>query len=109
MKFIKPLFIIIGLIAIACHNEQNRKRTINRSNEDTVIKEIPDWYAPGSLGQRIDKKRRQQLNLPDLQNGFDSLQIRIWIDCGYRTSSLILLEYKRSQWHAMFYSFKTHY
>ena len=52
---------------------------------------------------------RTLLNLESLRNGFDSLQIRIWIDCGYNISGLIVIESKRYQWSAAFYSFKINY
>jgi hypothetical protein len=109
MKLIFLLLLGIGIILTSCNDDENKKGPITKANGDTVIKEIPEWYRTSGYTQKRDKKLYNLLNLPSLENGFDSFQVRILIDCGYETSNLIILENKKSQWNAAFYSFKIHY
>ena len=100
MKLVFLVLLGIGFILISCNEEENKKVPITKTNSDTVIKEIPEWYRTSGYTQKRDKKLYNLLNLPSLENGFDSFQVRILIDCGYETSNLIIFENKKSQWNA---------
>lgn len=109
MKFIKLFFLSFSFVGIGCKNNQKKAPESERAVGDTVIKEMPKWYEPNTPKQKIDSKVFELLNLDYLGNGFDSLQIRIWIDCGYEPSNIIVIEKKKSVWKAIFYSFTLHF
>lgn len=106
MKLIITSFITLSVISICCHNNYNKKPELKSTPNDTVTRDIPEWYASGNFTQKMDKRLNTLLQLESLQDGFDSLQIRVWIECGSNISSLIVLERKGNQWNAVFYSFK---
>ncbi len=109
MKLFMSLFITLSFIGICCNNDQNKNPELKSIPNDTVIMDIPEWYSTSNFTQKMDKKLEALLKLESLQKGFDSLQIRVWIDCGNKISSLIVLERERYQWNAVFYSFNIYY
>lgn len=109
MKLTVLPFIALSFISICCQNNDNKKPELKNTLNDTVIRDIPEWYSTGISTQKATKELHTLLKLESLQNGFDSLQIGIWIDCGNKISSLIVLERKKYQWKALFYSFKILY
>lgn len=109
MKLIMFLFITLSFISFCCNSDHNKKPELKSIRNDTLIRDIPEWYSTSNFSQRMVKKLHTLLKLESLQNGFDSLQIRIWIDCGDKISSLIVLERKGYQWNAVFYSFDIYY
>jgi len=71
-----------------------------------VEKDIPIWYEdkPELFYQLVSQKSKQ-LKLDKLENGFDSLQIRIWYDSALSNKDkLLILKYKNSKWKGFFYS-----
>jgi hypothetical protein len=94
MKLTMFLFITLNFISICCHNGHNKEPESKSTHNDTVIIDIPEWYTIGSFTQKMDKQLSALLNLESLRTGFDSLQIRIWIDCGRKLSNLIVLQRK---------------
>ena len=102
MKFITPLFITTVLITFSCTNVQEAPPVPYRSNNDSVVRDIPEWYRNSGFAKRYHKELLGKLKLRSLENGHDSLNIRILIDCGYNTSSLIMLERTQSELNAVF-------
>jgi len=106
MKLCIQLFLIVALIT-SCRNHHIKRLKSNSLKTDTLITDVPKWYNRSDLSEKRDAQVLNSLELASLQNGFDSLQIRIWIGCDYKTaSSLILFEKARSEWNAVFYWFK---
>ena len=93
--------VLFFLIAIICSLSCQRK-----SQKSIVEKDIPIWYEnkPDLFYQLISKKSKQ-LKLDKLENGFDSLQIRIWYDFALSNKDkLLILKYKNSKWKGFYYS-----
>ena len=97
------------LLIIGCQNNQSKKLEAERLDSNNVVKEVPEWYANSDSKRKEEQALFRQLKLDSLENGFDSLQIRIWIDCGYNVSDLILIERSKNGWNAVFYSFIAQY
>jgi hypothetical protein len=109
MKLTISLIIAFSFVSACNQVDHNKKPETKNTLNDTIIKDIPEWYSSSGFTQIMDKKIDTLLKLKPLVNGFDSLQIRIWIECGTRVSSLIVLERERHQWNAVFYSFNIYY
>ena len=109
MKTTLSLLIVTGVISLCCHNKRSIKSEQNDKQLNPISRDIPEWYSTSGFTQRADKIVEKLLKLDSLQNGFDSLQIRIWIDCGNKMCSLIKLEKKMSNWSADFYSYNILY
>lgn len=109
MKLVMFLFGALCFISVSYHNNNSKETEFKGTQNDTVIRDIPEWYSNSSFTKKIDARLSTLLKLEPLQNGFDSLQIRIWVDCRNKASSLIILERKKDQWDAIFYSFKISY
>lgn len=99
--------MVVGLIFFSCKDHYIKRLRSNSPKTGTVIKDVPKWYNDSHLSKKRDEQLRNSLGLESLQGGFDSLQIRIWVGCDYKTpGSLILFEKVRSEWNAVFYWFK---
>ncbi len=82
--------------------------TVGQTSTDTskFKSEIPTW-AEGrqDLFFSLAQQKRQQLSLQDLQNGFDSLQIRFWYDYSLFTQrDLLIISRTNSTWTAFVYN-----
>jgi hypothetical protein len=71
---------------------------------DTVKKEIPtDQKGRPSLFYQLDKQKATQLGLEPIESGFDSLEIRIWLDYSLAWNKpLIILTRKNGEWSGRF-------
>src|ERR1700722_7814457 len=71
---------------------------------DTVKKEIPlDRKGKPTLSYQSDKQKAAQLRLEPIESGFDSLEIRIWLDYSMPwNKSLIILTRKNGEWNGRF-------
>jgi hypothetical protein len=106
MKFLFLALIFFLLNSIGCNNIAGENPNEEKYRNDTVIRDIPEFYHILWKTSKIHDKLRKLLKLNSLENGFDSLQIRILIDCGQlEPSSLLLFEKAGSEWRAVFYSF----
>lgn len=72
------------------------------TSTDTVIQEIPrDSRGRPSLSYLSDVESARNLKLDTLQNGFDSLQIRIWYGYARNDSGqLVILKRTNDRWSA---------
>ncbi|WP_046369059.1 hypothetical protein [Flavihumibacter petaseus] len=70
--------------------------------KNTTISEVPLSKHGLPYGYYRRKPQMEQyLNLHSLENGFDSLQIRIWYKSGdYETSNLFVLKSQSAEWQA---------
>lgn len=71
---------------------------------DTVRKEIPmDRKGRPTLSYQFDKQKAAQLRLESIESGFDSLEIRIWLDYSLAWNKpLIILTRKNGKWNGRF-------
>ena len=71
---------------------------------DTVRKEIPmDRKGRPTLSYQFDKQKAAQLRLESIESGFDSLEIRIWLDYSLAWNKpLIILTRKNGEWNGRF-------
>ena len=71
---------------------------------DTVKKEIPiDRKGKPTLFYQFDKQKAAQLRLEPIESGFDSLEIRIWLDYSMAWNKpLIILTRKNGEWNGRF-------
>jgi hypothetical protein len=110
MKFQYIKFFIISLIVSSyvfiCCKDSQKISPVTVSSKDSVLQDIPEWYRNSTFSARFDNKLNRLLNLNSLKNGFDSLQIRILIDCWNEVTNLIVLEKNQFSWIAKFYFFK---
>ncbi len=67
---------------------------------DTVRKEIPmDQKGRPTFFYKVDKQKAAQLGLKPIESGFDSLEIRIWLDYSMAwNKQLIILTRKNGEW-----------
>jgi hypothetical protein len=113
-----PVLVGCLLTLISCQSENSAESELNDPiwdsgfiAVDTVIKDLPGPFDPRSFAERDKTQLEQKLHLKPIENGYDSLQIRILIDCWneHQKASLIILQCRRSQWRAVFYSFTKAY
>ncbi len=109
MRGVVCILWAVGFCGIHCQNNPVEKTDPQAIHTDTVIRDIPEWYSSSSYGKKWDKQLNSQLSLRSIKNGFDSLSIRIWINCGDEVSNLIVIERTESYWEATFYSYIAHY
>lgn len=78
---------------------------------DTVIKDIPlNKNGQPPYYYYFKSHVEQKLGLNTLEDGIDSLQIRIWYGYAFKDSGqLVVLNNQGGQWSAGFYNFAYHY
>jgi hypothetical protein len=109
MKPTITFIITLSFFSFHCQNGNSEKLEVKNNAKDSVIWDIPEWYSTSMFSQKRDRKLRTLLKLDSLKDGFDSLQIRIWMDCGDDLGRLILLERQKNRWNSVFYSYQTVY
>ncbi len=109
MKLVLLILMTLYIANVSCYNDSSKKSELKIIPNDSFIREIPAWYEKDNLTQKVLAKLHTLLELESLQNGFDSLQIRILIDCGNKISNLVVLDRREDKWNAVFYSFKIYY
>lgn len=94
----KITLILIGIILFSC------SETV-KNDTAPFNKEISTWKdGRPNLAYQLTQQKREQLNLINLEDGFDSLQIRIWckhtlVDIG----DVYIFKYKNSKWEGFHY------
>lgn len=64
---------------------------------NSVIKDIPTYKSGDTSRSRMKLTYEERLNLKSLENGYDSLQIRIWMENGFSDKGqLVILRYTNS-------------
>lgn len=104
----KILLLAICVSAVYLTNERTfPTQNVKIALIDTIPKDIPT-YKDGALtlSYLFSKKFEEILGLEKLDEGVDSIEIRIWYDFSFvDTSQLIILKYHRQEWKAKFYTF----
>jgi hypothetical protein len=95
---LKPLYFIVAFMSLlmVCR--------VMGQTADTVRKEIPhDRRGRPFYTYLVDHQKAAQLKLDPLELGFDSLEIRIWLDYSLAINNqLIVLTRKDGQWKGRF-------
>ncbi len=97
------------LFIISCGQKDSSKQSemqILDVHLDTIERYIPDWYSKDTRIQDRAQKAHDMLGLKSLYEGFDSLQIRIWIECWLDYSNIISISKSKGKWKAIFHYFK---
>lgn len=78
---------------------------------DTIIRDIPlNKYGKTSNFYKNKSKLENQLALPTLEEGYDSLQIRFWFDYSFIDScQLVIIKKDKNAWSAELVSFLKKY
>jgi hypothetical protein len=74
--------------------------------EDIIERDIPEWFSRNPRLQDRVQKGQTMLQLEDLHNGFDSLQIRIYIACISDTENTISIARRNGGWTSTFLFYK---
>lgn len=98
MKIIIPIILIIS----GCYGQ-------SRQVKSEINKEIPIWNdGEVDLFYKLTKQKGEQLKLKDLEEGFDSLQIRIWFDYSLIDfRELYIFNYQETKWEGAYYFMRT--
>ena len=107
MNFIKyiSLFLLIVLVCCKCkqedhHNSEHDKRNAELVRQlnttDTFVREINSDESVEAWLRYTEKS----CGLDSLNNGFDSIQIRIWYGCALGAERLIILSLVSNKWRA---------
>lgn len=80
-------FFCIAIISCDA-NTQNSESS--KSGSDTVIKDIPKFFDSDHF-KKIKNDILSKAGLPDIENGFDSLQIRIWLGYVFKNQEQVLV------------------
>ena len=102
MKIVITIKLILFLIICGCYGQ-------SKHIETEIKKEIPTWSdGEVDLFYKLTKQKREQLKLRDLEEGFDSLQIRVWIDYSLIDfRELYTFEYQNNKWEGVYYFMRT--
>jgi hypothetical protein len=101
---IAMFFIIVYASCNRATNSANDKQIKIASNiVDTIIKDIPDDKKRDYF-MKIKRSIQENAELTSLEDGFDSLQIRIWYGYTSHFEHLVVLKNEQGKWDAILYS-----
>lgn len=105
MKPFYTTIIILVSFGLVCCKDKVQKNQNQRFTYDVPS----DGMGKGSLFESI-KLIRDSLKLDTLENGYDSLQIRIWLGYSFTyKQQLIILKNHKGNWNAYYFEIKPHY
>ena len=97
-------FILVFLGCKDNHNSQDSLYQFKHPTDTTFKKEIPTT----GYSYKSDKYKEKQLGLENLESGFETLQIRLWVDYAlYKGKELYTIKNKNGKWSAEFYKMMT--
>jgi hypothetical protein len=106
MKNVVILSTII-LVFLGCkdnHNSQDSLYQFKHPTDTTFKKEIPTT----GYSYKSDKYKEKQLGLENLESGFETLQIRLWVDYAlYKGKELYIIKNRNGKWTAEVYKMMT--
>jgi hypothetical protein len=112
MKIIFVSLHFCLLVFISCKDTRSKKNskkieTTNlHSDTITIKRDIPKWFSEYPSIQEKTVEEDKMLNLESLIDGFNGLQIRIWIGCGaLDTQQVIIISKFGKNWAANFYDY----
>lgn len=95
-------------MASSCHPQIKDKNIVKEKNRlsDSIKKDIPiDKDGRPMSYYRNKSDIEKKVGLLNLENGFDSLQIRLWYGYAFKDSSqLIIFRKNKDQWSGEFYN-----
>jgi hypothetical protein len=101
------ILLTVVLVFLGCkgkHNYQDDLYQFNHPTDTTFKKEIPTT----GYSYKSDKYKEKQLGLESLESGFETLQIRLWVDYAlYKGKELYIIKNKNSKWTAEVYKMMT--
>lgn len=116
MKSLFNLFscLVILVFLLFCATDEKNKIKFNNTHKkeiDTVIKDIPKDKKGRPRSYYKNKMFvENKIGLETLENGFDSIQIRIWYGYAFKDSSqLIIIKKTQGKWFGIFYTLKYNY
>lgn len=87
------------------------RRKVGNSDgiRDTITREIPlDRKGRPDLSYLLDKQKANQLALDPIENGYDSLQIRVWFDYSLAIEKhLVVIKRTGGMWDCQLYTMKS--
>ncbi|MGB8190380.1 MAG: hypothetical protein WCF67_00615, partial [Chitinophagaceae bacterium] len=105
------LFVLIITLniffLISCHSKQ-RSPERNKCTGNSIIKNIPEGDKD-SAHIAIKDKIFKLANLPDLENGFDELQIRIWFAYSSTIENLLIFSKVNGKWEGSYNRLEFYY
>lgn len=98
MKYLMMITLLLAFLKPAAGQEAGNTTSFRR--------EIPVWRGgEPDLFYQIAQQKARQLGIDTLQNGYDSLQIRVWYDPALRTARrLLVLKRTDAVWSATLYT-----
>ena len=101
-SYLKAIKIFILLSCIFCSCKTQPKNQVTEKSSETVVIDIPHDLKGRPLWYYQKKgKMEKMVGLSSLENGFDSLQIRIWYGVALRDKlQLLLLKKSNAKWSA---------
>jgi hypothetical protein len=106
MKNVVILLTVI-LVFLGCknnHNSQDSLYQFKHPTDTTFKKEIPTT----AYSYKSDKYKEKQLGLENIESGFETLQIRLWVDYAlYKGKELYIIKNKNGKWSAEVYKMMT--
>ena len=96
-------YILFALLFCSCGRD---KTIIVNPDVDQIVRDIPLdkgywWDGTTNYMYNVYNKRSKILGLDPLYNGFDSLQVRVWLGHSMaRVSHVVMLRYTGSGWSA---------
>jgi hypothetical protein len=109
MRF--SVLAIVVVISVSCRSDEY-SGVSQKTLLDTFIREIPTYQSGEPTGDYHFKRRVEGLlNLENIENGVDSLEIRIWYSYSFiDTAQLIILKKKpKHEWECFLYTFSYKY
>ena len=86
------------------HNSQDSLYQFKHPTDTTFEKETPT----SGYSYKSDKYKEKQLGLENIESGFETLQIRLWVDYAlYKGKELYNIKNKNGKWSAEFYKMMT--
>jgi len=94
--FVIALFVVGCLVFNACNLADSNAEKVRQLNPSAkFIKDIPKERITESL-----RTSEKDFGLDSLDNGFDSIQIRIWYGCALLGERLVMLTHSHGKWEA---------
>ena len=110
-KGILVIAVCIMELVVSCNGQtESNEFKENRKLADTVVKDIPlnKKGRPSSYYQNKSNVENK-LGLKSLENGFDSLQIRLWYGYAFKDSSqLVVLRNSNGKWTSELFTLVYH-
>lgn len=100
MKITHAICLFSTLLFIRCQTKSSGDQTIN-SRTDTFSVNIPKNVYGKNIYFSYDSMLARKLNLDDLTKGYDSIQVRIWMNYGLLIrQNVLVIKNNSAEWSA---------